>query len=159
MQLFEFLNTSKEHLEKDLFSLIEATLISLGIQIPIGQEMRVIDGLLLVIVFLWVEISFHGRAKSIVSRSSTEAEYQTMAHATRELVWLKHLLQELSFCEVGQMELVCDNQSALHFSSNPICHERTKHIEVDCHFIREKILSGVIKPHLSILRINLQIFS
>jgi len=45
-----------------------------------------------------------------------------MAHATSELVWLKHLLQELHFCEVGQMELVCDNQSAIHLSSNYVFH-------------------------------------
>jgi hypothetical protein len=68
-----------------------------------------------------------------------------MAHATCELVWLKHLLQELHFCEIGQMELVCDNQSALHLSSNPGFHERSKHIEVYCHFIRENIISRVIR--------------
>ncbi|KAK2380773.1 putative mitochondrial protein [Trifolium repens] len=90
-------------------------------------------------------ISWKSKKQTVVSRSSTEAEYRAMAHATCELVWLKHLLQELHFCEVGQMELVCDNQSALHLSSNPVFHERTKHIEVDCHFIREKIISGVIR--------------
>jgi len=56
MQLFEFLSISKEHPEKDLFSVIEATQILLGIQMSIGQEMQVIDGLLLVIAFLWAEI-------------------------------------------------------------------------------------------------------
>jgi hypothetical protein len=64
-----------------------------------------------------------------------------MAHVTCELLWL----EELHFCEIGPMELVCDNQSALHLSSNPVFHERTKHIEVDCHFLREKILTGIIK--------------
>lgn len=68
-----------------------------------------------------------------------------MAHATCELLWLNHLLQELHFCEVDLMELVCDNQSTLHLSSNLVFHERTKHIEVDYHFLREKIVTGTIK--------------
>ena len=42
------------------------------------------------------------------------------------------------------MKLICDNQASLHILSNPICHERTKHIEVDCYFIREKIASGCV---------------
>ena len=65
-----------------------------------------------------------------------------MALATCELKWLKHLLQELRFVKDEQMKLICDNQAALHISSNPVFHERTKHIEVDCHFIKEKIASG-----------------
>ena len=66
-----------------------------------------------------------------------------MALATCELIWLKHnLLQELRFGKDEQMKLICDNQAALHISYNSVFHKRTKHIEVDCHFIKEKIASG-----------------
>jgi len=68
-----------------------------------------------------------------------------MASAACELVWLKQLLRELQFGDVTQMILVYDNQVALHISSNPVFHERTKHIEIDCNFIWEKIMSGDIK--------------
>ena len=71
-----------------------------------------------------------------------------MALATCELIWLKHLLQELRFGNDEQMKLISDNQAALHIASNPIFHERTKHIEVDCHFIREKIASGCMTTSL-----------
>ena len=78
----------------------------------------------------------------MVARSSAEAEYRVMTLITCELIWLKQLIQELRFEKDGQITLVCDNQAALHIAFNPIFHERTKHIEVDCHFIREKIASG-----------------
>ena len=65
-----------------------------------------------------------------------------MTLATCELMWLNHLLQELRFGKDELMKLICDNQAALHISSNPVFLERIKHIEVDCHFIREKIASG-----------------
>ena len=64
-----------------------------------------------------------------------------MALATCELIWLRHLREELRFGKDEQMKLICDNQAALHIASNPVFHERTKHIEVDCHFIGEKIAS------------------
>lgn len=75
-----------------------------------------------------------------------------MTHNTCEHVWLKRLLQALNFWKVGQnfwkvgqMELVCDSQMALHLSSNLVSRERTKQVENDFHFIREKILSEVIR--------------
>ena len=84
-------------------------------------------------------ISGKSKKQDVVVRSSAEAEYRAMALATCELVWLKQLLHELGFWKDEQMTLVCDNQAALHIAFNPVFHERTKHIEVDYHFNREKI--------------------
>ncbi|RVW70944.1 Retrovirus-related Pol polyprotein from transposon RE1 [Vitis vinifera] len=64
------------------------------------------------------------------------------------------LLEELRFGKDEQMKLICDNQAALHIASNPVFHERTKHIEVDCHFIREKIASGCVATSFVIQMIN-----
>ena len=63
---------------------------------------------------------------------------------TCELIWIKQLPKELKFGDTKGMELMCDNQAALHIASNPVFHERTKHIEIDYHFVREKVLSGDI---------------
>ncbi|RVX05134.1 Retrovirus-related Pol polyprotein from transposon RE1 [Vitis vinifera] len=87
-------------------------------------------------------ISWKSKKQDVVARSSAEAEYRAMTLATCELIWLKHLLRELRFGKDEQMKLI--NQAALHIASNPVFHERTKHIEVDCHFIREKIASGCV---------------
>ena len=64
-----------------------------------------------------------------------------MTLATCELIWLRFLLQELKFGNDEQMKLICNNQVVLHIAFNLVFHERTKHIEVDCHFIKEKIAS------------------
>jgi len=59
-----------------------------------------------------------------------------MAHATCEIVWLRNLLM-LDFRQLGPMPIHCDNQSAIYIAQNPIFHERTKHIEIDCHFVTD----------------------
>ncbi|RVX08747.1 Retrovirus-related Pol polyprotein from transposon RE1 [Vitis vinifera] len=89
-------------------------------------------------------VAWKSKKQSVVSRSSAESEYRAMSQATCEIIWIHQLL-----CEVGMKctmpaKLWCDNQAALHIAANPVYHERTKHIEVDCHFIREKIEENLV---------------
>jgi len=79
-----------------------------------------------------------------VVRFSAETKYRAMTSITYELIWLSQLLKELQFGEVTQMRLICDNQATLHISSNPVFNKTTKHVEIDCHFIQENIISGDI---------------
>ncbi|CAN6588872.1 unnamed protein product [Malus baccata var. baccata] len=86
-------------------------------------------------------VTWKSKKQTVIARSSAEAEYRAMAVTTYELIWLKGLLSELGFISMAPMSLYCDNQDAMHIASNPIFHERTKHIEVDCHYIRAQVQS------------------
>ena len=86
-------------------------------------------------------LSWKSKKQSTVSRSSSEA----MAQAASEITWLVRLLQELGVTNLTPIQLNCDNQSALHIAKNPVFHERTKHIEIDCHFTRDKVLEGLLQ--------------
>jgi hypothetical protein len=68
-----------------------------------------------------------------VARSSAKAEYRAMANTATEITRLQHFLQKIGFSAPTLIPLFCDNQATLHIASNPVFHERTKHIEVDCH--------------------------
>jgi hypothetical protein len=76
-----------------------------------------------------------------VSRSSTEAEYRSLSITTVELFWIRMLLKEIRIYLAVPPVLWCDNIGALALATNPIFHARTKHIEVDYHFVREKVLN------------------
>jgi len=83
-------------------------------------------------------ISWKSKKQPTVSKSSAEAEYRAMSQAAVEVTWLVRLLSELGVPQLQPVTLHCDNQSALQIAKNPVFHERTKHIEIDCHFTREK---------------------
>ena len=84
-------------------------------------------------------ISWKSKKQSVVSRSSVKSEYRAIAQFACEIMWIRQLLMEMGIETSVLAKLWCDNQAAMHIASNPVFHEQVKHIEIDCHFVCEKI--------------------
>lgn len=89
-------------------------------------------------------ISWKTKKQHVVSQSSAEAEYRSMRNALDEVLWLRQLLEDLGCKQNQPIRLFCDSQAAIHISNNPVFHERTKHVERDCHAVRDAVQKGVL---------------
>lgn len=84
-------------------------------------------------------VSWCAKRQPTVARSSTEAEYRALAQTAAELTWVNFLLWDIRIPQPGPATVQCDNLSAVHLSANPVFHARSKHFEVDYHYIRQRV--------------------
>jgi hypothetical protein len=89
-------------------------------------------------------VSWSSKRQPVVSRSSAEDEYRAVANGMAEAAWLRQLLQELYSSLATSTLVFCDNVSAVYLSTNPVQHQRTKHVEIDLHFVHEQVSCGAI---------------
>jgi hypothetical protein len=89
-------------------------------------------------------VSWSSKKKPTVSLSSTEAKYKALCATTCEVVWLRRLLQDVGEEQKEPTMIKCDSQSSINLVNNPIYHARTKHVDAQFHFVREKLQSNEI---------------
>ncbi|XP_051139087.1 uncharacterized mitochondrial protein AtMg00810-like [Andrographis paniculata] len=92
-------------------------------------------------------VSWRNKKQTLVSRPSVESEYRAVADSTSELLWLRQLLSNLRVPQPSSTSLHYDSTSAIQISHNDVFHERTKHIEIDYHFVRQHVRASTV--HLS----------
>lgn len=90
-------------------------------------------------------ISWKSKKQDTVSRSTTESEYRALGSMSCEVAWVIMILTELKIDKLLPVEVFCDNSYAIKLALNPFFHEKTKHFEVDCHFVRDRVSKGLIK--------------
>ena len=98
--------------------------------------------------FTFVEgnlVTWKSKKPKVVARSSAEAEFRGMAHGVCELLWIRNILRDLGIKYATPMNLYCDNKTAIQIAQNPVQHDRTKHVEVDRHFIKENLDEKIIQ--------------
>ena len=95
-------------------------------------------------------VSWRSKKQPVVSKSTAEAEYRAMSLGVSEMIWVRNLLGELKLLRKECLNLWCDNKSAINIANNPVQHDRTKHVEIDRFFIKEKLDAGIISiPYVS----------
>lgn len=90
-------------------------------------------------------VSWSSKRQPTISRSSSEAEYKGVANAVAELTWIRNLMHELHRPIRNASVVYCDNIGSVYLSTNPVKHQRTKHVELDIHFVRDKVAIGEVK--------------
>jgi len=90
-------------------------------------------------------VTWRSKKQKVVASSSAEAEFRGMTKGLYELLWLKKLLTEIGFPPVSAMNLFCDNKAAIAVAQNPVQHDRTKHVEVDRHFIKQNVEAKIVQ--------------
>ena len=90
-------------------------------------------------------VSWSSKRQPTVSQSSAEVEYHAVANGMAKACWLRQLLQELHSPLTSSTLVYCDNVSAVYLSTNPVQHQRTKHVEIDLHFVRERVAIGDVR--------------
>jgi hypothetical protein len=89
-------------------------------------------------------ISWNCKRQPTIALSTMEAEYMATSQCTKEAIWLKKLMADVGLVQVGATTIMCDNQGCIALAKNPTHHSHTKHIDIQHHFIREKLESGEI---------------
>ena len=89
-------------------------------------------------------ISWASRKQKVVSWSSIESEYKALANLAVEVTWIISILDDLKFPMPRKLVLWCDNLSAKALTSNPVMHARSKHIEIDVHYICDQVLQNQV---------------
>ena len=92
-------------------------------------------------------VSWKTKKQKTVSKSFAEAEYRSVSATTSKLEWLTHLLQDMHILHSLPITLFCDDKAAQHIAPNPVFHERTKDIRIDCQYTRDKILEGFLQTN------------
>ena len=90
-------------------------------------------------------ISWSCKQQQTVARSSTEFEYKSLSNTAAELNWIQSILHDLRFLLPTSPQLWCNNIGATYLSSNPLFHARTKHIEIDFHYVRDQVLANKLQ--------------